>query len=130
MVKVSGDLWYRTNRIRYSVGGGRDVLIISSDRPTTHREAVARKRHLLSWEDKQKLLSQGVFLESQDELAIVTARYKLDKKKTLVAIKSGPHLKREDVMKSIEHHLMTTQNDGGKILCTQYSCIGVCTQVD
>ena len=114
-MKASSNLWYRTNRIRYSVGGERDVLIISSDRPTTHPEAVPRRRHRLSWEDKQKLLNQGVYPESQSELAIVTARYNLDKKKNVVGVKSGPHLKRDDVLKSIENHLTSTQKGGGKI---------------
>ena len=106
--------WYKTGIVDYSVCGGRDILIIFSDSPLPHPEVVARRPGQLTKEDKLKLLIQGVPPDCQDDLDIITARYKLDKRCKIVGVKSGTSLSREEVMKSIGQLLSTTKNDGGK----------------
>ena len=113
---VPATLWYKTGVVDYSVCGGRDVLIIFSDLLLPHPEAVARRPGQLTKEDKLKLLIQGVPPDCQDDLDIVTARYKLDKRCKIVGVKSGSSQSRGEVMKSIGQLLTTTKNDGGKIL--------------
>ena len=108
---MPGSLWYETKTTDYGIGGGRDILIIAPDQPLHNPEAVARRPGQLTKEDKQKL-SQGVSPEGQDEVAIVKARYQLDKINRIVGVKSG-QLSREEVMESIRHLLTTTKNDGG-----------------
>ena len=117
---VPAALWYeRDTTTKYSVGGGRDVLIITSDLPLPHPEAVARRPGQLTEEDKQKLQSQGVLFESQSDLAIVQAKHQLDKRITIVEVKSGELLSCEEVIKRVSLLLTTTKNDGGKIImCT------------
>ena len=112
---MPGSLWYSTRRIRYSIGGERDVLIITADQTSSHPEAVARKPGKLTEEDKQTLQSQGVHPDCQDELAILKSRYQLDKKKNVVGIQSKASLNREEVMKRIQSFLSTTQKDGGRL---------------
>lgn len=118
-------LWYRTDTTKYSVHGGRDILIIVSDRPLTQAEAVARRPGQLTEEDKLKLQSQGVPPECQDDLAIVKARFELDKRCKIVGVMSGQLLSGEAVKKSIESTLTTTKNDGGKILHSQCTLNGL-----
>ena len=60
----------------YSVGGGRDILILAPDLSLPHPEAVARRPGQLTQEDKLKLLSQGVFPVPHNELDIIKARYR------------------------------------------------------
>ena len=113
---VPAALWYvRDTTTKYSAGGGRDVLIIASDLLLPHSEAVARKPGQLTAEDKQKLQSQGVIFESPNDLAIVKAKHQLDKRITIVEVKSGELLSYEDVIKSVSRLLTTTKNDGGRI---------------
>lgn len=113
---VPATLWYeRDTTTKYSVGGGRDVLIIASDLSLPHPEAVARRPGQLTEEDKQKLRSQGVIFESQSDLAIVKAKHQLDKRITIVDIKPGELQSREEVIKSVSLLLTSTKNDGGKI---------------
>ena len=118
--EVPISLWYKTDLIRYSIGGERDVLLIVPEQSCSHASdmAVARRPGHLTQEDKQKLLSQGVSPTGQDEVAILKARYKLDRKKTIVGVKSGQQ-SREGVLKSIEHFLSTTQKDGGMAFTVQ-----------
>ena len=94
------------------MGGGRDVLIVAPNLSLPHPEAVARRPGQLTEEDKLKLQSQGLPTDCQDELDIVEARYKRDKRTTIVGIKSRL-LSREDILQNIEHLLTTTRNDGG-----------------
>ena len=108
-------LWYKTGIVDYTVCGGRDILIIFSDLPLPHPEAVARRPGHLMNEDKLKLLIQGIPPVCRDDLDIVTARYKLDKRCKIVGVKLGRMLSREEVIKSIGEFLTTTKNDGGKI---------------
>ena len=70
-----------------------------------------RRPGQLIQEDKLKLQSQGL---CQGELAIVKARYELAPGCKIVEVKSGQSLSREEVVQCIDHHLNTTQNDGGK----------------
>ena len=99
----------------YAAGGGRDVLIVAPDPSLTHPEAVARRPGQLTEKDKQTLQRQGVPPDScQNEVLIIKARHDLDKKQKIVEVKSGQSLSREEVMKSIAHLLITTENDGGK----------------
>jgi hypothetical protein len=75
---------------------------------------VARRPGQLTEEDKLKLLNQGVFPESNNELDIVKARYRLARDCSIVEVKSGSSYK--EVLGSIEYVLNTTENDGGKFL--------------
>ena len=110
-MEVPGILWRETVIIRYSAAGGRDVLILAPDLSLPHHEAVARRPGQLMDEDKLKLPRQGVFPESDNELDIIKARYRLAKNCSIVEVKSISY---KDVMGSIEHLLNTTENDGGK----------------
>jgi hypothetical protein len=111
-------LWYETAIIRYNAAGGRDVLILAPDLSLPHPEAVARRPGQLTKEDKLKLLLQGVFSESDNELDIIKARYRLDKD---CSIKSGGSISYKEVLGSIEHVLSTTENDGGKFQIMLYT---------
>ena len=113
-MEVPGILWHETVIIRYSAAGGRDVLILAPDLSLPHHEAVARRPGQLMDEDKLKLPRQGVFPESDNELDIIKARYRLAKNCSIVEVKSGRSISYKDVMGSIEHLLNTTENDGGK----------------
>ena len=108
----------------YAVGGGRDVLILAPDLSLPHPEAVARRPGQLTVGDKLKLLSQGVIPESDNELDIVKARYRLAKDYSIVEFKSGRSISYKEVLGSIEHVLNTTENDGGKFLTYSISSIG------
>ena len=110
----STSLWYRTDTIEYTVGGGRDVLILAPDLSLSHPEAVARRPGQLTEEDKLKLQSQGLPHDCQNELDITRARYELDKRCNIVEIKLGKSPSQDEIIQSIEHLLNTTQNDGGK----------------
>ena len=112
-------MWHKTTIIRYSAAGERDVLIIAPDLSLSHPEAVARKPGQLTQEDKLKLLSQGVFPETDNELDIIKARYRLAKNCSIVEVKSGQSV--SEVLGSIEHIFNTTENDGGKFLITLYT---------
>ena len=98
----------------YNAAGSRDVLILAPDLFLPYPEAMARRPGQLTEEDKLKLQSQGVTIDCQDELDIMKARYGLDKRHKVVEVKSRESLSREQVIKSIEYLLNTTQNDGGK----------------
>ena len=108
-------LWYRIDTTKYSVHGQRDVLIIVSDQPLTHPEAVARRPGQLTEEDRQKLQSQEVPPDCQNELAIVKTRFELDKRCKIVGVMSG-WLSGKAVKKNIESALTNTKKDGGKII--------------
>ena len=97
----------------YSVGGGRDVLIVAPDLSLPHPEAVARRPGQLIREDKLKLISQGLPPEAQNELDIITARYRLAKDCSTVEVKLGQSISYKEVLGSIEYVLNTTENDGG-----------------
>lgn len=112
---MPGRLWYQTGTAVYGAGGGRDVLLIASDLPHHNPEAVARRTGQLTEEDKQKLLRQGVSADSQGEIGIVSARYKMDRTSKIVGIKSG-QVSREEILKHIRHLLTTSQNDGGRTI--------------
>jgi hypothetical protein len=113
-------LWVKTAIIEYGAAGGRDVLILAPDLSLPHTEAVARRPGQLTEEDKLKLLRQGVLPEAHNELDIIKARYRLDKRCSIVEVKSGRSISYKEVLRSIEHVLNTTENDGGKFLITLY----------
>ena len=100
--------------MRYNAGGGRDVLIVAPDLSLFNPEAVARRPGQLTEENKLKLQSQGLPPDCQNELAIVEAKYKLGKVYTIVEVKSGQALSRDEVTENIIHLLNTTQKDGDK----------------
>ena len=64
--------------------------------------------------DKLKLLSQGVISEFDNELDIITARYRRAKDSSIVEVKSGGSISYKEVLGSIKHVFNTTENDGGK----------------
>ena len=43
-----------------SAGGGRDVLVIGSDVPLPHRDAVSRCNMELTEDDRRRLTNQGI----------------------------------------------------------------------
>ena len=106
----------------YSVGGGRDVLILAPDLSLPHPEAIARRPGKLTMGDKLKLLSQGVISEFDNELDIIIARYRRAKDNSVVEIKSGQSISYKEVLGSIRHVFNTSENDGGKFLITLYTC--------
>ena len=75
---------------------------------------MARRPGQLTEKDKLKLLRQGVFPESHNELDIVKARYRLDKECSIVEVKSGESVSCKEVLRNIGYVLNTTKNDGGK----------------
>jgi hypothetical protein len=108
-------LWHKTAIVRYNAGGGRDVLILAPDLSLPHPEAVARRPGQLTEKDKLKLLRQEMFPESNNELDIIKARYRLAKDFSIVEVKSGRSVSHyKEILGSIEHVLNTTENDGGK----------------
>ena len=109
-IVLSSDLWHKAK----GVGGGRDVLIIFHDL-SSHPEAVPRRSGILTAEGKQTLQCQGVSPDCQDDVAIEAARYGLDKRRKIVAVKSGK-VAREEIMEYIRYLLTTTKNDGGRIM--------------
>ena len=116
--------WNRTPD--YRANHGRDVLLIASDESVTHFEADMRRKGSLTKDDLLKLRNQGIS-DCTDELTIVKERCKLDKNFSIVDIKSGGSLSREEILLNIVHHLSTTRNEGGnyhytKILLT-CSCV-------
>ena len=99
----------------YNSGGGRDVLILATDLSLPHPEAVARRPGQLTEEDKLKLQSQGLPPHFQNELAIILARCKLDRRLQVVKIKSDT-ISQKEATENIQHILMTTKNKGGKAI--------------
>ena len=94
------------------------MLIIASDWSLpSNPEAVPRRPAKLTKENRQKLKSQGVPSDCQDEVAITQARYN---KFTEVMVRTSypKKLLRKDVMKSIAHLLNYTKCDTGKRKCT------------
>ena len=112
--KVPSSLWCGTRQIAYQAIGGRDVLILAPDLSLPHPKAVARRSGQLTKKDRNKLQTEGLPPDYQDELAIIKARHKLEKRHTIVRIESGQHLSREEIKRNITQLLMTTQNEGGK----------------
>ena len=97
--------------MRFNAAGGRDVLIIAPDLSLPHPEAVARRPGQLTEEDKLTLQSQGLPPDCQNELAIIEARCKLDKRLEIAGIVK---ISRGDIIEYILHLLTTTKNNGGK----------------
>ena len=109
-------MWCQTAIVRYGAAGGRDVLILAPDLSLPDPEAVARRPGKLTQEDKLKLTNQGVIPESDNELDIIKARYRLDKNCSIVEVKSGQSISYKEILGSMEHVLNTTKNTGGKFL--------------
>lgn len=108
--------------MRYNAGGRRDVLIIASDLSSCNPEVVMRIPGQPTVEDKQMLLSQGIPHGGQNELAIIKARYALDKRYDINGVKLG-QLSREEVMESITKLLITAQEDGGIYVIIVRYCV-------
>ena len=109
-------LWdSRGGTVKYGAVGGRDVLIIAPDLSLPQLEAVARRSGQLTKEDKLMLQSQGLPPDScHNELAIIKARYELDRECKIAGVKSGQSVTQEEVIQTMAHLLNITQNDGGK----------------
>ena len=107
---LANTLWKKA----HSVGGRRDILIMSCDLHAPHKypEVVPRWSFKLTAEYKSALQNQGVPSNCQDELDIVKARFELDKRYEIIEVKSRKILQGE-VMDCIRHILTTTKNDGG-----------------
>ena len=116
--EVPGRLWHSTATTVYNAVGGRDVLILAPKLSLPHPEAVARRPGQLTKEDNLKLQRQGLPPDCKDELDVIKARWKLDRRLKIVGVRSEQPLSREDVIKNITHCLNTTQNYGGKIIIT------------
>ena len=101
--------------MKHNAAGGREVVILAPDLSLPHPEAVARRPGHLTEEDKLKLQRQGVTTDCQNELDIMKAKYELGKAYTVVEVKSGQSLLQKEVLDIIDHLLITTQNDGGKV---------------
>ena len=101
--------------MKHNAAGGREVVILAPDLSLPHSEAVARRPGHLTEEDKLKLQRQGVTTDCQNELDIMKAKYELGKAYTVVEVKSGQSLLQKEVLDIIDHLLITTQNDGGKV---------------
>ena len=111
--KVHEISWPTSN---FGAQGVRDVLIIASDLPLPNNpEAVPRRPAQLTKEDQQKLKSQGVPSDCQDESAIIKARYELNKRFRVKTSETNKPLFWEDVMKDITKLLNHTKNDGGML---------------
>ena len=85
---------------------------------------MARRPGKLTQEDKLKLLNQEVIPESNNELDIFKARYRLAIDYSIVEVKSEQSISYKEVLRSIEHVLNTTENDGGKFLIYHFPSIG------
>ena len=110
----------------YNAAGGRDVLVVVPDLPLTHPEAVARRPGQLTEGDKLKLQSQGLPPDCHDELDIITARWKMDKRIQIVRFKKRQSLSREEVLESIAYLFNTTLKDGGRMFLHRYDALTRC----
>ena len=111
--EVPSRLWHKTATTAYNIAGGRDVLILAPDLSLPHPEAVARRPGQLTEEDKLKLQRQGLSPDCQNELAIILARCKLDKRLQVARTKPGT-ISQKQALEDVLHLLTTTQNKGGK----------------
>ena len=108
--------WTSTQTLTYGAYGGRQVLIIFSDVPLRVPEAVPRREGRLTEEDREKLHSENVPRELEDEVAIVRKRYELDKaKKIFNVLESKPEklLSRSEAFGVIAALMNNIENDGG-----------------
>ena len=95
------------------------MLIIFSDVPLPHPEAVPRREGSLTKEDRGKLQSENVPRELEDEVAIVRKRYELDKAKKVFNVlesKPGKLLSRSEAFGVVAALMNNTENDGGMML--------------
>jgi len=101
-------------------GGGRDVLIIGSDVPLPHRDAVSRCNVELTEDDRRRLTNQGIPESCCDDLSILCARYSLDRaNRDLVGVEvrePGKELSRDYVLNQIASVTNNTTKPGG--VCT------------
>ena len=110
--------WKSTPILTYGAYGGRQVLIIFSDVPLPNPEAVPRREGHLTQEDVEKLHSENVPRELEEEVAIVRKRYELDKaKKVFDVLESKPDklLSRGEAFDVVAALMNNTENDGGTI---------------
>ena len=106
-----------------SAGGGRDVLVIGSDVPLPHRDAVSRCNMELTEDDRRRLTNQGISESCCDDLSIIRARYSLDEDYDLVGVEVselGKELSRDYVLKQIASLMNNTTKPGG--VCTLNYC--------
>jgi len=99
-----------------SAAGKRDELIISSEAPLPHPDAVPRCTAELTEDDQRRLTNQGVPEHCCDDLSIVRARCSLDKGVNVVGVEvSGPEkmLSRDYILKQITSLMNNTTKPGG-----------------
>ena len=120
---AQSSVWVRQEGIGtvyLSAGGARDVLIIGSDGPLPHRDAVSRCNMELTEDDRRRLINQGIArAESCDDLSIIRARYSLDKDCDLVGVEvsePGKELSRDYILKQIASLMNNTTKPGGVYL--------------
>ena len=78
-------------KVYCSAAGKRDKLIISSEAPLPHPDAVPRCNAELTEDDRRRLTNQGVPEHCCDDLSTVRARCNLDKGVNVVGVEvSGP----------------------------------------
>ena len=114
--------WKSTDTLTYGAYGGRQVLIIFSDVPLPDRpEAIQRRDGQLTEKDREKLRSERVPDDYQDESDIVRQRYDLDKAKKMFAVlesKPDKLLAKSEAYGVIAALMNNTENDGGMIVCS------------
>ena len=91
-------------------------MIIFSDVPLPHSEAVPRREGRLTERDREKLQSENVPGELDDEVSIVRRRYELDRAKMIFdVLESKPDklLSRSEAFGVIAALMNNIENDGG-----------------
>ena len=120
-----GPEWDNTSgKTTYSAGGKRDVLLIVPDNDLCHPDVVPRRPAIeLTKQLGEKLENQGIARDQQqDDLAIMKARYGLDKtrqkvQEVLTSEPGGERVTRERVLKHITSYINNHEDraGGGKV---------------
>ena len=91
-----------------------DVLIIVSSESLKGPDVVPRKKGYLTQKDKDKLTSQGIPADCwKDDSKLMEARYKKDKRFTVVSIENKEDMTAEYVLQKITTLFKTTSKRGG-----------------
>ena len=114
-----------SGKVRYGAAGKRDVLLIVPDNDLSHPDVVPRRPAIeLTKQLREKLENQGLARDQQqDDLAIMKARYGLDKdrqvQEVLTSEPGGERVTRERVLKHITSYINNHEDraGGGKKGC-------------
>jgi len=118
---AQSSVWIRhkgIGTVYLSAGGGRNVLIVGSDVPLPHRDAVSGCKMELTEDDRRRLTNQGISESCGDDLSIIRARSSLDKDCDLVGVEvSEPEkeLSRDYVLKQIASLMNNATKPGGTL---------------